>query len=165
VLKPYFLDLILISILLGLTAKGYVTGFIRSVVTAVAAGGAYVLAFAMPTIAAIAIHYLLPAGSPNYMVINHLASFIILFAVFQVIGFTLTGLFENIGLGGIDKFVGLLLGVATGVFVGLQPGIAIKSYADAARHPENQRYFKQTVLMKAYVPLMRSFVRPTRRSQ
>ncbi|MEB3329709.1 MAG: CvpA family protein [Candidatus Sericytochromatia bacterium] len=164
-LKPYFVDLILLAVLLGLAGKGYVTGFIRSVVTALAAAGAYVLAFAMPTIAGVAIHYLLPASSPNYMTVNHLCAFALFFAGLQGVGFLLTGLFENIGLGSLDKIVGLVLGLATGVFVGLQPAIALKSYAGPARLPENQRYFQQTVLMKAYVPLTRTLVRAPRRGK
>jgi uncharacterized membrane protein required for colicin V production len=163
VLKPCFVDIILLAFLLGLTGKGYVTGFIRSAVTAVAAFGAYVLAAAMPTIAAVGIHYLLPPSSPNYMVVNQLVAYGIFFAGLQGIGFLLTGLFENIGLGGIDKFAGCLLGVATGIFIGMQPGIAILSHPVAARYPANQRYFTQTLLLKAYAPLIKGFARGARR--
>lgn len=158
-LKPYFVDLLLLAVLLSFSFKGWLTGFIRSVMTLAAAIGGYVLSAMMPLMPSVFIHYLLPPASPNYLVINRLTSFVLFFLVLQGLAFVLTGLFENIRLGGADKFFGLLLGVLAGVFLGLQPGIAILSSPVAVRYAPDQRYFKETLLMRAYEPLIRTFVR------
>ncbi|MEB3285337.1 MAG: CvpA family protein [Candidatus Sericytochromatia bacterium] len=162
-LKPPFVDFLLISFFLIFTAKGFVTGSIRSVVTLVALALGWFFAALMPAIAGFAIGYLLPDSSANYLLINRLAAIVIFFGLFQSIGFLLTGLFENIHLGGFDKFLGFLLGLTAAFLVVPMPGAAIMEIPTAWAHKPNHRYFVESKVMKAARPLSVALARKVSR--
>ena len=159
-MSPGFVDLILFLVFISFSLKGYITGFIRSVVTLVAVLIAIGLSAAMPMLASPAIAYSIPASSPQFAVINRLAAFVIFFVLAQGIGFLATGLLEKIGLGTADKAVGAVLGIVTGVVVGCLPGIAIYQSPVSYHYKQSQKYFKSSVFMKAYHPLVKSVARP-----
>ena len=96
------------------------------------------------------------------MVINRLVSFWLFFALAQAAGFLATGLLEKIGLGTMDKVVGVALGVITGVFVGCVPGVAIYQSATAYAFKPNQRLFKSSVLMRSYQPIVKTLTKPAK---
>ncbi len=158
--SPGFVDILLFLVFISFSLKGYITGFIRSVVTLVAVLIAFGLSAALPTIAAPMLGYSVPVSSPQFLVVNRIASFLLFFGVAQGIGFLATGLLEKIGLGTADKAVGALLGVITGVLVGCVPGVAIYQSAKAYHYKPNQRYFQASFFMKAYQPIIKSVVRP-----
>ena len=159
-LSAGFVDLILLIVFISFAAKGYITGFIRSVVTLVAVFIAFGVSAAMPTIASFMLGYSIAPDAPNYMVVNRLVSFFLFFGVIQSIGFLATGLLEKIGLGTADKAVGLVLGVITGVLVGCLPGVAINQSKVAYNHPPNQKYYKSSVFFKVYKPIINGIARP-----
>lgn len=158
-LSPGFIDGLLFFVLFGFAMKGYVTGFIRSVVTLVAVLIAIGASAALPTIAAPMLGYSVSPNSAQFLVVNRMASFLIFFGVAQSVGFLATGLLEKIGLGTADKFVGAVLGIATGVIVGCLPGLAIYASPVAFHNKANQRYFKSSFFMKAYQPIVKSMAR------
>lgn len=159
-LSPGFVDILLFLLFITFTIKGYVTGFIRSVVTLVAVIIAFGLSAAMPTLLAPVLGYSIPAASPQWLVVNRIAAFFLFFGVAQSVGFLATGLLEKIGLGTADKAVGALLGVVTGVLVGCVPGIAIYQSAKAFHYKPNQRYFQASFFMKAYQPIVKAVAHP-----
>lgn len=159
-LSPGFVDILLFLVFITFTLKGYITGFIRSVVTLVAVIIAFGLSAAMPTLLAPILGYSIPASSPQFLVVNRIAAFFLFFGVVQSVGFLATGLLEKIGLGTADKAVGALIGVITGVMVGCVPGVAIYQSAKAYNHKPNQRYFQTSFFMKAYQPLVKTVARP-----
>lgn len=161
-LSPGFVDILLGLLLITFSIKGYVTGFIRSVVTIVAVLVAFGVSAALPTLLNPMLAYSVHADAPNFMVINRLASFFLFFAIFQVIGFLMTGLLEKIGLGTSDKIVGLGLGVVTGIIVGCVPGVAIYQSGTAYAFKPNQKLFKTSLFMRTYQPIVKGIAKPAK---
>lgn len=159
-LSSGFIDLVLAIVFISFSMKGYITGFIRSVVTLVAVIIAFGLSAAMPTLLAPALKYSISPASAQFLVLNRIAAFIVIFLVAQGIGFLATGLLEKIGLGTADKAVGALLGIVTAIMVGCLPGIAIYQSPAAFHNPANQKYFKSSFFMRTYHPLVKSVARP-----
>jgi uncharacterized membrane protein required for colicin V production len=164
-LKPSFVDFILVMALIVFSMKGVITGSIRSAVTLISVALAWFFSALLPTIAGLLIGYLLPDSSPNYLLINRLSATVIFFIAFQSGGFLLTGLFENIHLGSFDKFFGFVLGVSTAVFIVSLPGTAILETPGAFAYKPNQRYFQESQVMKQVRPLSTSLARPVPRGR
>jgi uncharacterized membrane protein required for colicin V production len=162
-LKPSFVDFILVTILIAFSMKGAVTGSIRSAVTLVSGALAWFFSALLPTIAGLALGYLVPESSPNYLLINRLTSVILFFIAFQSAGFLLTGLFENIHLGTFDKFFGFILGVSTAVLFVSLPGTAILETPGAFAYKPNKRYFQESKVMKQFRPVSTLLARPVPR--
>lgn len=153
-------DFVLALVLLFFTLKGFITGFIRSVVTIVAVLAAWVLTAAAPNMTAFALRYIVDPHAPEFPLVVHIATFILVFAVVQAAGFLITGLFEKIGLGPLDKIAGLALGLATGVFMGCIPLFLIYAIPAVYHWAPTQATIKHSVFLKAYTPIVRSFARP-----
>ncbi|MEB3195585.1 MAG: CvpA family protein [Candidatus Sericytochromatia bacterium] len=151
-LKPGFLDFLLLLAIFVLTAKGYITGTFRSVVTLVALGAAMVMSGVMPLLLAQPMHYLIRYGSPNHELLNRLVLALVMFVAFQGVGFVVTGLIENIGLGVYDKLLGALLGVVAGLLTATFPAVAIYQAKGAYAHTPNRIYFRESVVIRAVHP-------------
>lgn len=164
-LKPAFVDFLLITAFVVFSLKGLVTGSIRSAVTLIAVALGWFFSALLPGVAAFAIVYLLPESSPNYLLINRLVSLVLFYAAFQTGGFLLTGLFENIHLGTLDKFFGLVLGLCASVLIVSLPGAAILETPRTFSHKPNQRYFVESKVMKGVRPVSTALARPVPRGR
>lgn len=164
-LKPAFVDFLLIAAFVVFSFKGLVTGSVRSAMTLIALALGWFFSALLPTVAGLAIGYLLPEGAPNYLLVNRLVSVVMFYAAFQTAGFLLTGLFENIHLGALDKFFGLLLGLSASLLIVSMPGAAIIETPRAYEHKPNQRYFAESKVIKAVRPVSTALARPVPRSR
>lgn len=159
-MSPETIDLILGAVLAGFTLKGLFTGFIRSVVSLIAVVVAWMAAGAMPALTAVFFRYLVDPASPQFPLVTRIGTFVLAFAVVQLIGFLLTGLMEKIGMGWFNKLGGLLLGAVTGVLVGCIPIFLIYSIPPLYHWAPVQQTLKESRMLSAYTPIVRRFMRP-----
>jgi uncharacterized membrane protein required for colicin V production len=162
-MSPGFVDLMLFLVLISFTIKGWVTGFIRSVVTVAAVCGGWFLSGMIPDLTSPILVYSIPLNSPYHDIATRITTFILAFGLCQVGGFTLTGLIENIKMGSADKIVGLGLGIFTGVMAGSMVVSIFFTHPDAYYAPAGQRYLKSSLFFKSYVPMVTKFVKKPRR--
>lgn len=162
-LSPGFIDMMMFFILVAFTLKGGLTGFIRSVVTILAVAGAWILSGMFPELTGFIVQYSVPKASPYYPIIVRVFTFVFLWIGIQCLGFLATGLIEKIGLGTADKFVGLVLGVFTGVAVSCLPIAIIFSVPALYHSAPIQRYFQKSFFMKTYHPVVKNFIRVPRK--
>ncbi|MDB5097138.1 MAG: hypothetical protein JWM80_1559 [Cyanobacteria bacterium RYN_339] len=162
-MSPGFIDLMLFIVLVAFSIKGWSTGFIRTVVTLLAVIGGWILSGMVPDLTGGFIHYNIPESSIYFHVATRITTYMLTFAAVQVAGFTITGLIENIKLGTLDKFVGVALGIATGVLVGCF--VVSTFYVKPATYwsPAGQRYLKNSMFFKAYSPMVSKFVHKPRK--
>lgn len=162
-MSPGFVDLLLFLVLTGFVVKGWVTGFIRSVITLFAAIGAWILSGMVPLLTSGLLHYSVPVSSPFHAVATRITTYMIMFGLAQAAGFALTGLIENIRIGTIDKFVGLCVGVCTGILVGCFIVSIFFTHPRAYWATAGQRYNSSSIFFKAYSPMVKKLVRPPHR--
>jgi uncharacterized membrane protein required for colicin V production len=155
----------LFLVLISFTIKGWTTGFIRSVVTMVAVIGGWILSGMIPDLTGVVLHYSIPESSIYFHVATRITTFLLCFIAVQVAGFTITGLIENIKLGTVDKFVGVCVGLATGVLAGCL--VVSTFFAKPAIYwsPAGQRYLKSSALFKSYAPMVAKFVHKPRKPE
>lgn len=163
-MSPGFIDLMMFIILLSFTIKGWSTGFIRSVVTLVAVIGGWIVSGMVPDLTGPVLHYSIPSSSVYFHVATRITTFLLCFIGVQAAGFTITGLIENIKLGTLDKFVGVTLGVITGVIAG---SLVVSTFYKPATYwsPAGQRYMKSSTFFKAYAPIVGKFVHKPRKPE
>jgi uncharacterized membrane protein required for colicin V production len=154
-MSPGFVDLMLFLVLISFTIKGWTTGFIRSVVTMVAVIGGWILSGMIPDLTGVVLHYSIPESSIYFHVATRITTFLLCFIAVQVAGFTITGLIENIKLGTVDKFVGVCVGLATGVLAGC---LVVSTFFA-------KRYLKSSALFKSYAPMVAKFVHKPRKPE
>ena len=162
-MSPGFIDLMMLIIFVTFTVKGWSTGFIRSVVTMVAVVAGWMLSGLAPDITGGFLHYSIPESSAYYHVATRIFTFIFAFAAMQVVGFTITGLIENIKLGTVDKWVGVLVGVMTAVLVSCFVVSTFFARPAVYWSPAGQRYIKSSMAFKAYAPMVTKFVHKPRK--
>jgi uncharacterized membrane protein required for colicin V production len=158
-LSPGFVDGVLLLILAALTVKGWITGFMRSVITLIAVIGGWILSGMVPMLMGPILHYSIPTTSPFHATITRIMTFFVMFCLLQAGGFAITGLIENIRMGSLDKFVGLALGVLAGVLAGTFIVSTFFTHPVAYWSLAGQRYSKNSIFFKAYSPMVRKLVR------
>lgn len=158
-ISPGFIDLLFFLVLAAFVVKGWITGFIRSVITLLAVIGGWVLSGMVPLLTSPVLHYSIPLSSPYHPLACRITTFIIMFGLVQAAGFVITGLIENIRIGTLDKFVGLCLGVVTAVVASSLILSIFYTYPRVYWAVPVQKYQKASVFFKAYTPIVRKFAR------
>lgn len=156
-------DLILAAALAVFALKGLMTGFVRSVFSV----GAIVLAWAVsalhPELTAGALTWAFGASGPALALASRIVTWIVVYAAAQALAFLLTGLLEKIGLGGLDKLAGLMIGAAAGILVGALPLALIQSVPAFARFEPVQAVVRQSIMLNLYKPIVALAVAPPAR--
>lgn len=159
-LTPGFVDFCFFLFLVAFIAKGWITGFIRSVITFVAVVVGWILSGMVPELMGPIIQYSVHYGSPYHSVVARMFTYFLVFGLVQAAGFTITGLIENIKLGTVDKFVGLCLGVATAVVFNCFLVSIWYTHPAAYWSEAGQIYVSQSFGFKKFGPMVKKFVRP-----
>ena len=110
------LDLIVLLVLILTVVRGLMRGMVDTLFSL----AAWILAFVLGKWGALMVAPLLPAGieSPG---IRYFAGFVVVFLVVLIgvllLGHVMTSLVKAVGLGGVDKMLGGVLGLAKGVVI------------------------------------------------
>lgn len=122
--SPMWADILALVLILGFGTKGFLLGIIRSVASLVAVAASWGMAVFFPKAAIPLLAYF---GDPGILTpwLSKLVTFSGTFVAIQAGAFFLTGLFEKVGLGPLNKGLGALLGIVTGVVVGCLPIAAL----------------------------------------
>gem|GEM_PF-5559979 len=162
--SPLFVDTLMLCLLVGFAIKGFMAGFIRSVVSMFAIFIAWHMSAAMPTVLSFMLAYALKPADTFYGVVNRIVAFFFFFAVVQIAGFVATGLLEKAKLGTFNRALGLILGVTTGVVVGSLPICCVYRLPPVYQMEAVQSLFKRSFFLRTYEPVAANFVpRPPRR--
>lgn len=156
-------DLVLIVALAAFAIKGWLTGFIRSVFSIAALVVAWFLSAMHPELTSGLLTWALGTTGPAIAIGSRIATWIVAFALVQAIAFLLTGLLEKIGLGGLDKLLGLALGVVAGVLAGALPLALLLSVPAFAQFEPVRDTVRQSIMFNLYKPLVAAGAHPAPR--
>jgi membrane protein required for colicin V production len=159
-MSPGFIDLALVSILAGFTMKGFFTGFFRSVVSIAAVVLAWLAATLMPLLSAPVVQMWMPPTDMAFPFAARALTWVTVFFGIQLVGYFLGMLIKKTGLGGADRFAGLALGAATGVVIGCLPLAGVYAMPQLYHWAPTQHLLKQSVMLKAYAPVVQIFIQP-----
>lgn len=158
--SPVWADLLALALILGFATKGFWLGIIRSVASLVAVVASWGMANFFPKAA---LPVLLWFGEPNPLLgpwVAKLLTFALTFVAIQLGAFFLTGLFEKVGLGPVNKALGAMLGVVTGVLVGCLPIAAVHALPPLYRSAPVQALAKRSIAWQQYSPMVALVVKP-----
>jgi membrane protein required for colicin V production len=162
-LSPSTVDLFLGIALAFFAIKGFLTGFVKTIVSLAAVIIAWFLANKMPELSAPLIRFAVEPNSPAYPLVTRIITWIGAFVVVQLIGSMLSKSLNESGLSGADKIGGLVLGVATGVLVGCLPLFVINAVPALYNWDQTQSLLHHSTLLRAYQPIASKIVPPHRR--
>lgn len=164
-MSPGFIDLALVTVLVGFTLKGFFSGFFRSVISIAAVVLAWLAATLMPQLTAPIVLMWMPATDMAFPFASRALTWVTVFGGIQLVGFLIGTVIKKTGLGGADRVAGLALGALTGVVIGCLPLAGVYAMPQLYHWAPTQHMLKNSQMLKLYAPVVQNFIKPPARPQ